>query len=83
MPNTEKDSFLYAFGQNLAEIRRGKKMSQEQLAFSAEIDLGTLSKLERGLLNISIYNTYKLARALNITNSELFKFQFPKTKNKK
>lgn len=83
MPNTEKDSFLYAFGQNLAEIRRNKKISQEQLAFLAEIDLGTLSKLERGVLNISIYNTYKLSKALNIKYSELFDFEFPTIKKSK
>lgn len=74
MAKPEKDIYLYAFGQHLAEIRRNKKFSQEQLAFSADIDLGTLNKLERGLLNISVYNTFKISKALNISQMDLFNF---------
>lgn len=82
MAKSEKEAYLYAFGKHLAEIRRNKKFSQEQLAFTADIDLGTLSKLERGLLNLSVYNSYKLTKALNITQSELFDFEFPVLRGK-
>lgn len=77
MAKTEKDNFLKIFGKHLAEIRRKKNISQDQLAFDADIDLGTLSKMERGLLNISIYNAYKIAIALNIQYKELFSFDLP------
>ncbi|MES2762750.1 MAG: helix-turn-helix transcriptional regulator [Bacteroidota bacterium] len=80
MAKSEKDIYLYAFGQHLAEIRRDKKFSQEQLAFSADIDLGTLSKLERGLLNISVYNTFKISKALSISQMELFNFDITSKK---
>ncbi|MCC6180752.1 MAG: helix-turn-helix transcriptional regulator [Bacteroidia bacterium] len=83
MAKSEKDTYLYAFGKHLAEIRRNKKFSQEKLAFAADIDLGTLSKLERGLLNLSIYNAYKLSKALSIKHSELFEFEFPTLKKSK
>jgi len=64
----------------LADIRREKKISQEQLAFDADIDLGTLSKLERGVLNISIYNAFKLSKALSVPYKDLFNFEFPPIK---
>lgn len=71
---TEKDIFLKKFGENLAKLRRERKISQEQLSYDAEIDLGTLSKLERGLLNISAYNAYKISKALGITFKDIFDF---------
>ena len=72
---TEKDIFLNLFGKHIAEIRRQKNFSQDKLAFDAGIDLGTLSKMERGLLNLSIYNAYRVAKALNIPYKELFDFE--------
>lgn len=72
MAKTEKDLFLDIFGKHLAEVRRQKNITQDQLAFDAGIDVGTLSKIERGVLNISIYNAYKIATALKIPYKELF-----------
>jgi transcriptional regulator with XRE-family HTH domain len=70
----EKDKFLNGFGKRLAELRRQRSITQEKLSFDAEIDLGTLSKTERGILNISIYNALKISKALNISIKELFDF---------
>jgi transcriptional regulator with XRE-family HTH domain len=40
----------------------------------------TISRIERGLLNISIGNVYKIASALNIHYKELFDFELPPKK---
>ncbi len=80
MAKTEKDIFLNVFGKHIAEIRRQKNFSQDKLAFDASIDIGTLSKIERGILNISIFNAYKIAKALNIPYKELFDFELPPKK---
>jgi transcriptional regulator with XRE-family HTH domain len=77
---TEKDFLLNLFGKHLAVLRRQKNITQDELSFDADIDIGTLSKLERGLLNISIYNAYKIAKALNIPYKELFDFKLPAQK---
>ena len=75
MAKTEKDIFLNVFGKHLSELRRQKNITQDKLAFDAGIDIGTLSKMERGILNISIYNAYKIAKVLNIPYKELFDFK--------
>lgn len=77
MAKTEKDLFLNVFGKHLAEIRRQKNVSQDKLAFDAGIDIGTLSKMERGILNISIFNAYKIAKALEIQPKKLLEFDMP------
>ena len=77
MAKTEKDSFLNVFGKHLAELRQQRDITQDKLSFDAGIDVGTLSKIERGVLNISIYNAYKIAKVLNIPYKELFDFKFP------
>ena len=80
MQKKEKDTFLKCFGKNLAEIRKKKDVSQDQLAFDADIDLSTISKIEQGRLNVSIFNTYKIAKALNISHQDMFDFEFPTSK---
>lgn len=69
--------FLIMFGKHLAEMRRQKNISQEQLSFDADISLSTLSKIERGILNVSISNAYKIAKALKVHYKELFDFDLP------
>ena len=69
--------FLIMFGRHLAEMRRVRDISQEQLSFDAEISLSTLSKIERGVLNISISNVFKISKALNLHYKELFDFEIP------
>ncbi len=80
MKISNKENFLKTFGNHLAELRRKKDISQDQLAFDADIDLSTLSKIERGVLNISIFNAYKIASALKISYKELFDFDLPTPK---
>lgn len=74
MKKKEKDKFLVAFGKRLQEIRREKNISQDQLAFDAGVSISSISKMERGLMNISITNIQKLSEALKISHQELMNF---------
>ncbi len=73
--NFDSELFLKSFGLNLSRIRKEKGFSQEKLANEADIDISTLSRIERGILNISIVNTYKISISLGITHQELFNFK--------
>lgn len=77
---SERESVLFLFGRNLAEMRRKKDISQDQLAFDSDISLSALSKIERGVLNISICNAYKIAKALKVPYKDLFDFELPANK---
>ena len=61
------------FGKKLRELRKKTNLSQEELGFRAGIHRTYVGSIERGEQNISVDNIHKLAKALKISVSELFK----------
>lgn len=61
------------FGKNLKRLRLEKEISQESLALSADLDRTYIPSIEKGERNVSITVVEKLANALNVQISELFK----------
>ncbi len=74
MENKRTKDFLKAFGKNLVVKRKEKGISQETLSFEAGLDVMTISRIERGILNVSIGNAYKIASVLGIDIKDLFEF---------
>lgn len=62
------------FGQRLRELRKSSGLSQEALAYAAELDRSYVGGVERGEYNISLVNICILARALGVLPHELLKF---------
>ena len=60
-------------GKRIKEIREKKNISQKDLSFSADLDRSYIASVENGKRNISIVNLEKIANALDVTLSELFK----------
>lgn len=58
-------------GNKIRQLRIEKNLSQEQLAFEAELDRTYISSVERGERNISLLNICKIASALEVSVSEL------------
>lgn len=71
MPTQEKD-LLKRFGKKLAEIRKLKKLSQEELAWAAGIGDNQIGRIERGEHNPSLNTVFKIANALSISAKDLF-----------
>lgn len=46
--------------------RENRNMSQEELAFKAELSVYYISRIERGKANPSLVTVYKVSKALNI-----------------
>jgi transcriptional regulator with XRE-family HTH domain len=63
---------LALLGARIKEVRKIKKMSQEQLAYSADISLSQLSRIESGKHNTSISSISAMCKAFNITLMEFF-----------
>jgi transcriptional regulator with XRE-family HTH domain len=61
------------FGKNLKQLRLEKGISQESLALLADLDRTYIPSIEKGGRNVSITVAEKLANALNVDISELFK----------
>lgn len=60
------------FGKRVKELRNEKKISQEALAFDADVERAYVSHLENGRRNISIKNMEKVLNALGVSFSEFF-----------
>lgn len=60
----EFDQLRKVLAHNVRTLRRAQKLSQEELAFEAEIDRTYVSQIERSTINPSLMVLYKVARAL-------------------
>lgn len=60
-----------AFGRVLRTLRKGKELTQEQLAFEAGVERNFISLIERGINQPTIRVLFKLAIALEISPSEM------------
>jgi transcriptional regulator with XRE-family HTH domain len=54
------------FGKNVRKYRQQRKLTQEQLAFEAEIDLTYMGGVERGKRNPSLLVMARIADALGV-----------------
>lgn len=59
------------FAQNLKKYRRLRKISQEELAYAADIDRTYVSALERKIYSASLDVVASIAKALDVEPSEL------------
>jgi transcriptional regulator with XRE-family HTH domain len=67
----EKQEILIKFGNRVRELRKAKGLSQEAFASLCGLDRTYISGIERGVRNISLNNLFVLAKALQISVSEL------------
>jgi transcriptional regulator with XRE-family HTH domain len=58
-------------GRNVYRLRRRKGMTQEELAFEAEIDLTYMGGIERGKRNPSLLVMARIAKALSVPLAKL------------
>lgn len=62
-----------AFGQAIRKLRMEQGISQEKFADLCNLHRTYISDIERGVRNISLENIDKMAIALNIKISDIFK----------
>ena len=58
-------------GRNIRRLRQARGLTQEELAFEAEIDLTYLGGIERGRRNPSLLVMVRIASALSARPAEL------------
>ena len=62
---------LIRFGERVRDLRQGKGLSQEAFADRCGLDRTYISSIERGKRNVSLENLEVLARALDVSLSQL------------
>lgn len=61
----KKNQNLIVLGDRIRKIRKSKGLSQEQLAFNANVDRSYVGGIERGERNISFLTLTKIAKCLD------------------
>lgn len=67
--NTE---ILIKFGERVRKLRKDKRISQEELAYRADLHRTYIGMIERAERNITLINVEKIANALEISINNLF-----------
>lgn len=67
-----KDKTLVRFGKVVREFRKKEGLSQEQLAFKAELHRTYIGMIERAEKNITLLSIEKIAKALDLKIIDLF-----------
>ena len=65
---------LQKLGIRLREIRHRRGLSQEALAYAADLERAYVSGVERGEFNVSVESLSRLAAALKVHIREFFDF---------
>ena len=67
-----KQKILIKFGEKVRYFRKEQGLSQEQLAFKANLHRTYIGMIERAEKNITLVNIEKIATALQVDIKELF-----------
>ena len=67
-----KQDILNQFGKKVRELRKQKGLSQEELAFRANLHRTYIGMIERAEKNITIVNIDKIAHGLDIDINQFF-----------
>jgi transcriptional regulator with XRE-family HTH domain len=67
-----QDEIKKRFGARIRAARKARKLSQEAIALSSDLDRSYLGRIERGEANVSLVNIERIAEALGVSAGELF-----------
>lgn len=74
---------LEVIGQNIVRLRKRNKVSQDELAYKAEIDRTYMGYIENAKYNVTITKLQSIANALKVDLTELLKSPEPDSLRKK
>ena len=70
--NPRNDQVIIIFGLNVRKYRTSRGLTMNQLAGLCDVELGTVSTIERGVVNCTISTAYAISKALDISIEKLF-----------
>ena len=71
VPDPAMQDWRVTFGRNVRRARQQKRLTQEELAFEAEIDLTYIGGIDRGKRNPSLLVMARIAAALSVPVAKL------------
>ena len=73
-PKYRDEEGLKKFGNRLREIRLTKGVTQEALAYSTDLHLSQIGRIERGEIGCSISFVFLFAKTLGVDEKDFFEF---------
>jgi len=70
--SSRKEDIIRKVGSNVRYCRNNRKISIEKLALEADLDYSQICRIERGVINTSVYQLYLLSKALNVPITSFF-----------
>ncbi|SHM43431.1 helix-turn-helix domain-containing protein [Flavobacterium chilense] len=71
-----KVEFQKSFGNQVEKFRVKQNLSYRQLAQRCDLDHSTISKIEKGEVNIQLSSIIQLSKGLKVSPKDLFNFDF-------
>ena len=65
--------FLAALGARIKEVRLKKNLTQNDLAMLCNFEKASMSRIESGQTNVTIYTLKKISKALDVHITELLR----------
>lgn len=66
---------IKSFGKRLAEVRKSKNITQEDLSYRSDLSLSQIARIETGVINTSLNTIFIICEALEVDPKELFDFK--------
>ena len=70
-----EEDLLIKLGEKIVQLRKEKGIRQVDLAFNIDMDDGSLRRIERGRVNLTIKTLAKIAKGLEVEITDLFNFK--------
>ncbi len=68
---SEEKKYVKAIGKRIKEIRKSKNIAQKELAYTCELDVSTMNRIEKGVYIPRITTLKVIAKALEISVGEI------------
>lgn len=75
MLDFDENKYAREFGNNFRKVRKSKKFTQERLANEINSDISYISRIERGILNVTVIKLKIISKALSVPIEVFFDFQ--------
>ena len=75
--NIDRETVSYLIGQRIHDLRKQRRMSQEELALSSDIHPAYLGRVERGEKCPTVQTLFKISQGLKVPLSQLTDIDAP------
>jgi transcriptional regulator with XRE-family HTH domain len=75
------EHIIKAVGENIRLLRLSKGLSQEEIAYAADIPINQIGRIERGEINATVSTLYVISKALDVPLTSLVSVEDPSKMN--